>query len=53
MQQAKMIGEKCIHKGYNENVIGEKIKEVLQLPREALIQDKEKKMIQYQEIPIV
>lgn len=49
LEQTKMIGEKLINKGYNEHFIEEKIEEVSKLLRDCLIQNKEKKMIQFQD----
>lgn len=53
MDQATLIGDTFISKGYNEHFIHEKIKEVYETPRDKLIQDKEKEPTRYQELPII
>lgn len=50
IEQETRIGEKFIHKGYNENFIEEKINEVLHIQRDDLIKDKQRK-VKYQEVP--
>lgn len=43
LEQAKVLGKRFVLKGYNEDFIEEKIKEVFQIPRNTLLQDKDKK----------
>lgn len=52
LKKAKTIGDKFVHKRC-ETFINEKIQEVYQIPRYQLIQDKEKKLAKYQEIPLI
>lgn len=44
--QAQWIGNKFVAKGYSKEFIEDKIQEVYQIPRNLLIQDKEKKHTQ-------
>lgn len=53
LEQAKLMGKKFVSKGYSKNFIEEKIQEVYRIPRESLIQDKEKNTTKYQEIPLI
>lgn len=53
LEQAKVLGKRFIMKGYNEDFIEEKIKEVYRIPRNTLIQDKEKETSKFCAIPLI
>lgn len=53
LEQANIIGRRFVQKGYNNDFIEDKIKEVSELSREELIRDKQKKTTQYQEINMI
>ena len=53
LEQANMIGMKFINKGYSEDFIQSEIKKVYEIPRDTLIQDKEKAIRSEQELPII
>lgn len=53
LEQAKMIGERFVQKGYEMKFIEEKIKDVSAMDREKLIQDGEKNPNQQENVPII
>ena len=53
LEQAKMIGEKFVNKGYDDSFIQTQIQNVLEIPRETLIEDRIKNKDMDDQVPII